>query len=425
MLAAVATLVVTLAGPASAGIAPRPAALPDTVEHIEQLPSALWMPGTGQAYRLTYWSTGSQHEPVLVHGAVFIPPGPVPRGGWPVLSWEHGTVGLAAHCAPSAAGYPTHVRDYLAAWLRKHYVIMATDYVINRTSGVHPYLDGSTAARKPSTWSAPLGTSSTICGRTGWRSATPMADTPPCSPPPSPPATRTSCATVARWPWPLPPATPAVVTGEAPLPRAPARRARPRHGDRAAATRARVEGRGHAAGRGRGAGRRRRLRHPGRDARAPNPASRCCSNSKQTVTPTHHQGASASPSCLKSVLAAPLLLLTNRSLGPQRYGCLLARSRPCAPWGSAARPGRSGGRPDTPSDLVAPVVVAVGQPRPARPPSSPHPAPRGKPYALLATTVPGCSPPATAAALRHGGRLAPLGGAARKAYGNAFIERVS
>src|SRR5262249_12851241 len=48
------------------------------------------------AYRISYLSGG-----VPVTGAVLAPLGDPPTGGWPVVSWDHGTTGMADRCAPS------------------------------------------------------------------------------------------------------------------------------------------------------------------------------------------------------------------------------------------------------------------------------------------------------------------------------------
>jgi alpha-beta hydrolase superfamily lysophospholipase len=94
-----------------------------------------------------YLSTGAFGWPTIVSGAVFVPEGPVPAAGWPVVSWAHGTVGVADVCAPSTAGRSARDITYLSAWLRAGYAIVATDYRGLGTIGPHPYLDGAAAAR--------------------------------------------------------------------------------------------------------------------------------------------------------------------------------------------------------------------------------------------------------------------------------------
>ncbi|MDG3010361.1 lipase [Rhodococcus sp. D2-41] len=125
-----------------------PDATPGTVVSSTPLASNLWIPGTGQADRVTYWSTGPDGAPVQTTGAVYVPKGAPPAGGWPVLSWAHGTVGLAPDCAPSVAGPAARDRDmdYLGTWMSKGYAIVATDYAFVGNPGVMPYLDGKVEA---------------------------------------------------------------------------------------------------------------------------------------------------------------------------------------------------------------------------------------------------------------------------------------
>src|SRR4051794_35577771 len=48
-----------------------------------------------------YKSTGVDGRAVAVSGLVSIPEGKTPKGGWPVVTWAHGTTGIADECAPS------------------------------------------------------------------------------------------------------------------------------------------------------------------------------------------------------------------------------------------------------------------------------------------------------------------------------------
>ncbi|WP_158887956.1 lipase family protein [Amycolatopsis anabasis] len=161
LLAAVAVSVVTgsAAAPASALPLPPgnsglpatapwqvPADGPGTVIGTAPLPVDRWVPGSGDAFNVSYRSTGVGGALVTVSGSVFLPKGAAPAGGWPVVSWAHGTTGLGDGCAPSTAGRSQRTQDYLAAWLGEGYAIVATDYLGLGTPGVHPYLDGRTAA---------------------------------------------------------------------------------------------------------------------------------------------------------------------------------------------------------------------------------------------------------------------------------------
>ncbi|MBB4660513.1 alpha/beta hydrolase family protein [Conexibacter arvalis] len=98
------------------------------------------------AHRIKYTSTTTRGDLRLVSGLVLKPRGPAPRGGWPVVSWGHGTIGVADQCAPS------RMDDYLSdpallAFVRAGYVVAATDYEGLGTAGVHPYLIAESEAR--------------------------------------------------------------------------------------------------------------------------------------------------------------------------------------------------------------------------------------------------------------------------------------
>src|SRR5689334_16499017 len=95
---------------------------------VEPLPAALRLPGSAAAHRIRYTSTGLHGRPVVVAGAVFVPEGKAPKRGWPIISWAHGTVGVADGCAQSIAGRSARDVTYLSAWLHTGYVVVATEY---------------------------------------------------------------------------------------------------------------------------------------------------------------------------------------------------------------------------------------------------------------------------------------------------------
>ncbi|WP_439030986.1 lipase family protein [Gordonia terrae] len=106
------------------------------------------VPGSARATVLTYVTTNTFGQKALSTGTVFIPSGTAPRGGWPVISWAHGTSGLGDDCAPSVRGPGLPERDlpYLARWMQQGYAIVASDYAGLGTPGLHAYLDGRTTA---------------------------------------------------------------------------------------------------------------------------------------------------------------------------------------------------------------------------------------------------------------------------------------
>jgi pimeloyl-ACP methyl ester carboxylesterase len=96
-----------------------------------------------------YRSTGVDGKTVAVSGTVSIPKGKAPKGGWPVITWGHGTTGIADVCAPSrdSASNPAHTLinyayPLLQRWLKAGYAVVRTDYEGLGTPGEHPYLIG-------------------------------------------------------------------------------------------------------------------------------------------------------------------------------------------------------------------------------------------------------------------------------------------
>jgi len=69
-----------------------------------------------------------------------LPKGAPPVGGWPLIAWAHGTVGVADVCAPSWTVRDPRDVDYLNAWLAQGYAVVSTDYQGLGTPGLHPYL---------------------------------------------------------------------------------------------------------------------------------------------------------------------------------------------------------------------------------------------------------------------------------------------
>ncbi|MBJ8344020.1 lipase family protein [Antrihabitans sp. YC2-6] len=120
---------------------------PGTVTSTSSLEPEFAIPGAASSTRVTYWTTGPTQSPALSTGVVSLPPGTPPPGGWPVVSWAHGTVGVGDQCAPSVR--PLDARDsrYLAHWLAQGYAVVATDYAGLGSPGPHAYLEKTSAAR--------------------------------------------------------------------------------------------------------------------------------------------------------------------------------------------------------------------------------------------------------------------------------------
>ncbi len=125
-----------------AGPIPAPGNLIETVPLAPELSIA----GAGAAYRILYSTTDQHDAPAVSTAAVFVPRTPAPPGGYPVIAWAHGTVGLGDDCTPSALPRTPRDDEYLSHWLDQGYVIVASDYAGLGTPGLMSYLNSVTTA---------------------------------------------------------------------------------------------------------------------------------------------------------------------------------------------------------------------------------------------------------------------------------------
>ena len=121
---------------------------PGRLLSVEPLPLTLGLANAAYQARILYTSTNGATGTgtVAVSGAVFVPKGQAPQGGWPIIAWAHGTVGVADICAPSWAGRSYRDVQYLNTWLAQGYAIVATDYQGLGTPGPHLYQQTRPAA---------------------------------------------------------------------------------------------------------------------------------------------------------------------------------------------------------------------------------------------------------------------------------------
>jgi pimeloyl-ACP methyl ester carboxylesterase len=145
-------------GPAGAKFYNPPSPLPGgkhgALIWARTLTGAAVAPGAAATKLVLYRSTGVDGKPTAVSGIVSIPKGHAPKGGWPVITFDHGTTGIADQCAPSrdVAGTPVHpynsyVLPLLTRWLKAGYAVVRTDYEGLGTPGVHPHLIGPSEGR--------------------------------------------------------------------------------------------------------------------------------------------------------------------------------------------------------------------------------------------------------------------------------------
>lgn len=124
-----------------------PIGAPGTLITQVPLNTAVSLPSASKAYRVLYASRNVHGAPAVSTGAVFLPKSAPPRGGYPVIAWAHGTVGLGDECTPSMQPRSDRDRTYLDHWLDQGYAIVATDYVGQGTPGLMSYLSGQAQAQ--------------------------------------------------------------------------------------------------------------------------------------------------------------------------------------------------------------------------------------------------------------------------------------
>lgn len=146
-------------GPAGMEFYVPPSSLPPG-EHgapirVREAPAEVVLPGAARNLLVLYRSTTIDGAPVAVSGTISIPRGTPPAGGWPLITWTHGTTGLSPPCAPSldTPGSTEHSylgpsRTRLDAFVRQGYAVAFSDFQgLGVTGGdIHPFLQGEAEA---------------------------------------------------------------------------------------------------------------------------------------------------------------------------------------------------------------------------------------------------------------------------------------
>ena len=117
--------------------------------------SQLTLSNAASSYNIVYKSQSLANKDIPVSGTIWIPKGTAPSGGWPVISWGHGTTGSADSCAPSRitsttegiGTYTSYMFSDFNAWLGAGYAVVMSDYEGLGTPGPHPYLVGPSEGR--------------------------------------------------------------------------------------------------------------------------------------------------------------------------------------------------------------------------------------------------------------------------------------
>lgn len=116
---------------------------PGDVIAVQDLPD---LDVDARVMRVLYHSRSLAGADIAVSGIIAVPNGTAPKAGRPVLTWAHGTTGIADACAPSKNPSGAGVA-LIAPFLERGMVFVATDYEGLGTPGRHPYIAGESEGR--------------------------------------------------------------------------------------------------------------------------------------------------------------------------------------------------------------------------------------------------------------------------------------
>ena len=115
-----------------------------SAETMPNLPIQVRLSGVNAA-RVVYRSEQPGVGEREVSGSVFTPEGDAPDGGWPVISFAHGTTGIEQACAPSESSSLLGASALVQGYTTAGFAVAITDYEGLGHSGDHAYLDNITA----------------------------------------------------------------------------------------------------------------------------------------------------------------------------------------------------------------------------------------------------------------------------------------
>jgi pimeloyl-ACP methyl ester carboxylesterase len=146
-----ARLLIALAFAAACGAAvakPSPDEAPGSIVEIKPIADidASIRDLGGESLRVVYRSTTSDGQQSVVGGALFMPAGTPPPGGWVVIGFAHGTTGILEGCGPTLSPNLFGMAPMIAAYIKAGYAVAFTDYLGLSAPGIHVYLDSTTEA---------------------------------------------------------------------------------------------------------------------------------------------------------------------------------------------------------------------------------------------------------------------------------------
>jgi dienelactone hydrolase len=115
----------------------------------EGIPDQPEIVAAATARRILYTSTDERWRSgtIPVSGTLYLPKRTAPQGGWPLVAWAHGTLGVSDRCAPSWSRHRPRDGAYINNWLKQGFAVVATDYQGLGGPGPHPYLNWEAEGR--------------------------------------------------------------------------------------------------------------------------------------------------------------------------------------------------------------------------------------------------------------------------------------
>jgi hypothetical protein len=122
---------------------------PGLVLREEGIPDQPEIVAAATARRILYSSTDARWRSgiIPVSGTLYLPKRAAPQGGWPLVAWAHGTLGVSDRCAPSWSRHRPRDGEYINNWLEQGFAVVATDYQGLGGPGPHPYLNWEAEGR--------------------------------------------------------------------------------------------------------------------------------------------------------------------------------------------------------------------------------------------------------------------------------------
>jgi dienelactone hydrolase len=99
------------------------------------------LPEDVRATRILYRSRSQVDHDSVASAVVIVPTRAAPSGGWPVLIWAHGIMGVAPGCAPSLSkSLGPHTQTLVKEGLTRGFAVVAVDYSGLGAGSQHEYL---------------------------------------------------------------------------------------------------------------------------------------------------------------------------------------------------------------------------------------------------------------------------------------------